>query len=160
MPFGILHSGSAIRTRRPLAAHGGIARTFGSLASFLAVTFFCCGAYLLEDVFAHPITAGSGGIIAGAVVVALAIITFFYLFWPRRRSYRWSSRHGWERWYEESANSLALAEDLRIMRSSLQRELPFRSEDSHGNLEWVKRAESPGSSAPRESFDDATHARR
>jgi hypothetical protein len=39
---------------KPLVIRGGLARTFGSLASFLAVLFLLLGLYLLGDGFQHP----------------------------------------------------------------------------------------------------------
>jgi hypothetical protein len=78
----ISRSASAHSTR-PLVVRGGLARTFGSLVSFLGVSFLFCGLYLLADAFAHPLNANSAGIIAAALAITLATILFFYLLKPR-----------------------------------------------------------------------------
>jgi hypothetical protein len=71
------------RTSRSLLARGGLARTFGSLASFLAFTFLGAGVYLLVDAFADPLAAQSGALVAAAFIIALASIILFYLFKPK-----------------------------------------------------------------------------
>jgi hypothetical protein len=40
---------------KPLVIRGSLARTFGSLASFLALIFLLLGSYLLRDALAHPL---------------------------------------------------------------------------------------------------------
>ena len=71
--------------RRSLASRGGLARTFGSLACFLAITFLGIGVYILTDAFANPLTAQPVEVVAGAFVIALASIILFYLFKPRKK---------------------------------------------------------------------------
>jgi hypothetical protein len=63
---------------KPLVIRGGLAHTFGSLASFLAVLFLLFGLYLLGDAFEHP----------------LAAILFYFLCKPR---YGQRPRTGWFR---------------------------------------------------------------
>lgn len=58
MRVGTMGRSVSVRSRKPLVVRGGLARTFGSLASFLAVSFLFCGLYLLADAFAHPLDAG------------------------------------------------------------------------------------------------------
>lgn len=69
-------------TGRPsgsLAIRGGLARTFGSLAGFLVVSFLCCGIYILADVFANPINAGAAAVICAAFAIAMGAMLLFYL---------------------------------------------------------------------------------
>jgi hypothetical protein len=72
-------------TRGSLAARGGLARTFGSLACFLALSLLGLGVYILVDTFANPIAAQAAAILAAAFIIALASIILFYLFKPRGR---------------------------------------------------------------------------
>jgi hypothetical protein len=81
-----LHRPSPARPAKSLVVRGGLARTFGSLASFLVVTFFCWGIYILEDALAHPLIAGAAALIAAAFIIALAAILLFYLIEPGKRS--------------------------------------------------------------------------
>lgn len=73
----------SVRSRKPLVVRGGLARTFGSLASFLAVSFLFCGLYLLADAFAHPLDAGPVSVFAAALAITLATVLFYYLLKPR-----------------------------------------------------------------------------
>jgi riboflavin transporter FmnP len=68
---------------KPLVIRGGLARTFGSLVSFLAVLFLVLGLYLLRDAFAHPVEAAPAAILAAAFSITLAAILFYYLLKPR-----------------------------------------------------------------------------
>jgi hypothetical protein len=86
MRGGVLHHASNGRPSKSLAARGGLPRTFGGLACFLAGIFLCWGIYILEDAFAHPVDAQAAALIAAAFVIALAIMLLFYLFKPRKRS--------------------------------------------------------------------------
>ena len=78
--FGHLHSPD-----RPLKLRGGLARTFGSLASFLALLFLLLGLYLLADAFENPIAAQAAAVLTAALSIALAAILFYYLLKPRKR---------------------------------------------------------------------------
>src|SRR5579863_4435222 len=71
------------RPRRSLAARGGLARTFGSLAGFLALMLLGAGSYILIDAFANPIAAQAAAVEAAGVIIALAAILLFFLFKPR-----------------------------------------------------------------------------
>ena len=53
-------------SRKSLLARGGLARTFGSLASFLALLFLVGGLYLLGDAFEHPLDAQAAAVLAAA----------------------------------------------------------------------------------------------
>jgi ABC-type Na+ efflux pump permease subunit len=68
---------------KPLVIRGGLARTFGSLVSFLAVLFLFGGFYLLGDAFEHPLDAQATGVLAAAFSITLASILFYFLFKPR-----------------------------------------------------------------------------
>jgi hypothetical protein len=69
-----------------LVALGGLPRTFGGLAGFLAGMFLCLGIYILADLFAHPVDAQAVALLAAAFVIALAILLLFYLFKPSKNS--------------------------------------------------------------------------
>ncbi len=69
---------------KPLVIRGGLARTFGSLASFLAALFLLLGLYLLGDAFEHPLDAQAAGVLAAALSIALAAILLYFLLKPRR----------------------------------------------------------------------------
>lgn len=71
------------RHGKPLVIRGGLARTFGSLVSFLAAVFLLFGFYLLADAFEHPLSAEAVAVLAGALSIALAVILFYYLLKPR-----------------------------------------------------------------------------
>lgn len=77
---------SGARRAKALVVRGGLARTFGGLAGFLALTFFCCGVYVLEDTFANPLTAQAAALIFGAFITALAVTLFYFLLRPRKRN--------------------------------------------------------------------------
>jgi hypothetical protein len=66
---------------------GGLARTFGGLASFLAVIFLCGGIYILEDALSNPVAAEAVAVIAGAFSIALATILLFYVLKPSARQH-------------------------------------------------------------------------
>lgn len=68
---------------KPLVIRGGLARTFGSLVSFLAALFLVGGLYLLADDLEHPLSGDAGSVLAAAFSIALAAILFYYLFKPR-----------------------------------------------------------------------------
>jgi hypothetical protein len=85
MRGGILHRASGVHPRKPLVVRGGLVRTFGSLAGFLAVTFLCGGLYILEDAFANPLDAGAAALVSAAFIITLAAMLLFYLIKPRKR---------------------------------------------------------------------------
>lgn len=65
-----------------LAVRGGVARTFGSFVGFLATLFLGVGLYLLGDVFLHPLSAGTFGVLAAALSITLAAILLYYRLKP------------------------------------------------------------------------------
>jgi hypothetical protein len=85
MPGRVLYHTSPVRPSKSLVARAGLARTFGGLASFLAVTFLCAGIYLLEDAFANPIAAQAAALIAAAFIIALGTILLYYLISPGKK---------------------------------------------------------------------------
>jgi ABC-type branched-subunit amino acid transport system permease subunit len=85
MRGGVLHHASGVHPHKPLVVRGGLARTFGSLAGFLAVTFLCGGLYILEDAFANPLDAGAAALVSAAFIITLAAMLLFYLIKPRKR---------------------------------------------------------------------------
>ncbi|HET8923468.1 MAG TPA: hypothetical protein VFN26_10790 [Candidatus Acidoferrum sp.] len=89
-----LHHSSSARSCSSLVVRGGIVRTFGGLACFLALTFLCAGIYILGDAMANPIEAQAAAVIAGAFTIALATILLFYLIKPREDSKTAAIRHG------------------------------------------------------------------
>jgi riboflavin transporter FmnP len=68
---------------KPLLIRGGLAHTFGSLASFLAILFLLFGLYLLGDAFEHPLAAQPGAVLAAALSITLAAILLYFLCKPR-----------------------------------------------------------------------------
>jgi hypothetical protein len=82
----ILRHAVAARTPKSLVVRGGLVHTFGSLATFLAVTFLCSGIYIIEDTLANPIATQAAALIAGAFSTALAAILIYYLIRPRKRA--------------------------------------------------------------------------
>jgi hypothetical protein len=93
MRIQVLHRAPASRPPASLAARGGLARTFGGLATFLVVSFLCSGIYMLEDVFANPIAAQAAALICGAFVIALATILLYYLIRPGTAPRRNRQKH-------------------------------------------------------------------
>jgi hypothetical protein len=85
MLVGATGRSAGMHSTKPLVVRGGLARTFGSLAGFLALICLSAGLYLLDHATANPLTAQPGDVISAAVLVALATILFFYLFKPRNR---------------------------------------------------------------------------
>ena len=82
---------ASMRSSKPLVFRGSLVRTFGSLGTFLAVSFLFCGLYLLGDAFAHPLDANPMAIFSAALSIAIASILFYYLFKPRGRQRQRSS---------------------------------------------------------------------
>jgi uncharacterized BrkB/YihY/UPF0761 family membrane protein len=68
---------------KPLVIRGGLARTFGSLVSFIATLFLFLGSYLLGDAFVHPLDAQAAAVLTAAFSITLAVILLFYLLKPR-----------------------------------------------------------------------------
>jgi hypothetical protein len=78
-----LHQTSGVRPSRSFVVRGGLARTFGSLAGFLVVSFLFWGIYILADAFANPIHAGAAAVICAAFIIAVGVILLFFLIKPR-----------------------------------------------------------------------------
>jgi uncharacterized BrkB/YihY/UPF0761 family membrane protein len=74
-----------VARHKPLVLRGGLARTFGSLASFLAMLFLLLGLYLLRDALEHPLDAQAAAVLAAAFSITLAVILLYYLLKPRHR---------------------------------------------------------------------------
>jgi hypothetical protein len=55
----VIHHASSVRPPKSLVVRAGFARTFGSRAGFLVVTFLCGGLDILEDALANPLEAGA-----------------------------------------------------------------------------------------------------
>jgi hypothetical protein len=71
--------GPVARPGKSLVVRAGLARTFGSLTSFVAVTLLFAGIYVLADAFAHPMTAEAAALIFAAFAIAMASILLYYL---------------------------------------------------------------------------------
>jgi riboflavin transporter FmnP len=78
----------ATHSVKPLVIRGGLARTFGSLASFVAVLFLIFGFYMLGDAFEHPLDAQAAAVLAAAFCITLAVILIYFLLKPRRKHSR------------------------------------------------------------------------
>lgn len=76
----IIQHASSVRPPKSLVARGGLARTFGGLAGFVAVTFLLGGSYILQDAFANPLSGGAVALLFAALMIALAAILLFFLF--------------------------------------------------------------------------------
>ena len=72
------------RQPKALVVRGGLAKTFGSLAGFLAFSFLGMGIYILADAFENPVAAQAVALIGAAFVIALASIILYYLLKPRK----------------------------------------------------------------------------
>ena len=70
---------------RPLVVRGGLFRTFGSLAAFLALVLLSLGIYLIEDTFSNPLTAQPAALLAGGFVLGLDAVLFYFLIKPRKK---------------------------------------------------------------------------
>jgi hypothetical protein len=92
MPARIRHHRWDLYPAKSLAVRGGLARTFGGLVSFLAVTFLCTGIYILDDAFANPLGAQAVALIAAACIIALATVLLFYLLKPESRASKETAR--------------------------------------------------------------------
>lgn len=85
MRGSLLHPYSGVRSTKALVVRGSLARTFGGLASFLALTLLFTGVYVLGDALANPVSAGTAAPIFGAVLTAIAAVLFYFLVGPTRR---------------------------------------------------------------------------
>src|SRR6267143_5177020 len=85
MRVAVIHHALSVRSSKPLVVRGGLVRTFGGLAGFLVVTFLCWGIYILEDVFANPLSVGDAAVIGAAFVITLAAMLLFFLIKPGKR---------------------------------------------------------------------------
>jgi riboflavin transporter FmnP len=77
---------------KPLVIRGGLARTFGSLAGFLAVLFLLFGFYVLGDAFEHPLDAQAAAVLAAAFSITLAAILLYFLCKPRHGKHQRAAR--------------------------------------------------------------------
>jgi len=85
VPSGILQHASSVLGPKSLVARGGLARTFGGLAGFVAITFLGTGFFILQDSFANPRTAGAVAVLCAAFMITLAAILLFFLLKPPKR---------------------------------------------------------------------------
>lgn len=92
MATRIRHHRLDLYPSKSLAVRGGLARTFGGLVSFLAVTFLCTGFYILDDAFANPLAAQAAALVAAACIIALATILLFYLLKPESKASKEAAR--------------------------------------------------------------------
>jgi hypothetical protein len=84
MRAGFVQHASSVRPPKPLVVRGGLARTFGGLAGFIAVTFLCAGFYALQDAFANPLNEGASAVICAAFMITLAAVLLFFLIKPMK----------------------------------------------------------------------------
>jgi uncharacterized membrane protein YbhN (UPF0104 family) len=108
-----------------LAARGAAIRTFSSFATSLALAFLGLGIYIIQDEFAHPLSAPSFGVFIAAVVLACSAVLLYYLIQPRR------SRSHHRRSHTVSAHAHAHRGRHRACRApalccELRRDLPFQ----------------------------------
>jgi hypothetical protein len=83
--------------RKTLIVRGSPPRTFASLLCFLALLLACTGAYLIHDVFVHPLQAGEAALLFAAFSLGLAVTLVYHLFAPvpggRKRHFHRSANH-------------------------------------------------------------------
>jgi len=84
MRDGVSQHAPHLHAPKPLVVRGGLGRTFGSLATFLALTLIAGGSYILSETFAHPVDAQAVALIAAAFIIALGLLLLFYLLKPRK----------------------------------------------------------------------------
>lgn len=77
------------RAAKALVLRGGLSRTFGGLAGFLAFLLLILGVYLLEDLFANPLTAQPTALLAAGFLLGLDAVLFYFLMKPHKQT-----RHG------------------------------------------------------------------
>lgn len=126
MRVRIRHRRSRWGHSKPLVVRGGLARTFGGLAGFLAVIFLCGGIYILEDALANPVAAQATAVIAGAFSIALASILLFYLLKSSARPRSVADSH--------RSRAISLQTSLDLRKSSLMAE----GEDSRRDLVYQR----------------------
>ena len=85
MRAGVVQHALSVRAPKSLAARGGLARTFGGLAGFVAITFLCGGFYILQESFANPLTQGAAAVFCAAFMITFAAILLFFLVKPAKR---------------------------------------------------------------------------
>ena len=85
MRVAVIPHASSERAQKPLIVRAGLARTFGGLAAFVAITFLCTGIYVLDDALANSTSTGSIAILAAALLLTLASVLLFFLVNPRKR---------------------------------------------------------------------------
>jgi hypothetical protein len=74
-----------VRPAKSLVARGGLFRTFGSLLGFLALLLLILGAYILEDIFANPITAQPAALLVAGFLLGLDAVLLFFMMKPRKK---------------------------------------------------------------------------
>lgn len=83
------------RPAKALVLRGGLSRTFGSLAGFLAFLLLILGSYLLEDIFANPLTAQPSALLAAGFLLGLDAVLFYFLMKPHKQTSHGRARsHG------------------------------------------------------------------
>lgn len=85
MRIAVIPHASGGRAQKPLIVRAGLARTFGGLVAFVAITFLCTGIYVLDDALANPMNTSSTAIIAAAFLLTLASVLLFFLINPGKK---------------------------------------------------------------------------
>src|SRR5579864_1295653 len=119
MHTGTMRRFESGRHPKSLVVRGGLAKTFGSLASFLAFSFLGIGIYILADAFENPVAAQAVALIRAAFVIALASIILYYLFKPRKNLHALRRRHTWRK-HSRSATSFVSE------TQAVQMDLPYQ----------------------------------
>ena len=132
-----LHHPLGLHSRRPLVVRGGLARTFGSLAGFLVLSFLCWGSYILADAFADPINAGAAAVISAAFSIALGAVLLFHLIRPGRGLRAAARAHEQERDPDSVINALPtfLPATGAARQDNVRKDLPYqRSYIDHSRI--------------------------
>ena|SRR5215469_7752428 len=77
---------------RTLVIRGRAMHTFGSIATFLALTLLALGLYIIKEELANPIAAQSIAVLTAAFVLATGATLLFYLIPLRNSWWRIKSR--------------------------------------------------------------------
>ena len=119
------------RSLTPLLVQAGVASSLASIMAFLSVGLFLLGAWVLVEVFDHPLEAQPTEMIGAAVMITLASIMLFHLLLPRAAP--GSGRHRHKAALNHQRNAPHHAPVIDVTANSQATALPFatRFADPH-----------------------------
>jgi hypothetical protein len=71
---------------KSLSSRGGLLKTFGSLAGFLAFVLLAIGGYLVKDQVANPVQAHAATLLFAALAISAALILLYGLLYGAARN--------------------------------------------------------------------------